>query len=123
MSNRYILNGKTPVPCDDLLTWIEWFKKVGNRIAITYLDGIPTFGPRGARHCINSMVTTIFTGIDHSRGKDNPPLLFETYVFKGPLDQEMDRYATWEEAEEGHKAMVQKVKEAIKCKKQIKTQH
>jgi hypothetical protein len=30
-------------------------------------------------------------------------------VFGGSLDQEMDRYCTWEEAEIGHDMMVQRV--------------
>lgn len=35
-----------------------------------------------------------------------PPLLFETMVFGGPDDQWMDRYTTWEQAEEGHAFVV-----------------
>ena len=38
------------------------------------------------------------------------PLLFETMVFGGKLDQEQKRYSTWEEAERGHAAMVERVK-------------
>lgn len=56
-------------------------------------------------------VSTIFLGLDHSWG-NSQPLLFETMVFGGPLDQEQDRYSTWEEAESGHKTMVERVKSA-----------
>jgi hypothetical protein len=35
-----------------------------------------------------------------------PPLIFETMVFGGSKDGEMDRYSTKEEAEKGHEAMV-----------------
>lgn len=34
-------------------------------------------------------------------------------VFGGEFDQEMERYATWEEAEEGHKRWVVKAEKGI----------
>ena len=58
-------------------------------------------------------ISTVFLGLDHQFGKGRP-LLFETMVFGGELDQEMDRYSTYEEAEKGHKFMVKRVKEKIK---------
>lgn len=54
------------------------------------------------------MVSTVFLGLDHQYG-DGPPLLFETMVFGGPLDHEMNRYSTWNEAEKGHQEMVERV--------------
>ena len=36
--------------------------------------------------------------------------MFETVVFGGPCDWELYRYCTWEEAEEGHAAVVQRCK-------------
>ena len=54
-------------------------------------------------------VSTVFLGIDHGHGMTDEPLLFETMVFGGPHDGEMDRYATWDEAMAGHAAMVAKV--------------
>jgi hypothetical protein len=55
-------------------------------------------------------VSTVFLGIDHSFNRDGPPLLFETMVFGGHLDQQMDRYATLEEAEAGHVRWVDRVR-------------
>jgi len=55
-------------------------------------------------------VSTVFLGIDHGHGMTDQPILFETMVFGGPLDGEMDRYATWDEAIAGHAAMVEQVK-------------
>lgn len=46
-------------------------------------------------------ISTVFLGIDHACGA-GPPVLFETMVFEGPLDQYCERYCTWEEAEQGH---------------------
>lgn len=57
-------------------------------------------------------VSTVFLGLDHNWGI-GAPLIFETMVFGGPLDQEMDRYSTWDEAEAGHAVMVQRVRDAI----------
>ena len=56
-------------------------------------------------------ISTVFLGLDHQYG-EGKPLLFETMVFGGELDQEQERYSTWEEAEEGHKIMIEKVKQA-----------
>jgi hypothetical protein len=54
-------------------------------------------------------VSTIFLGIDHSFGS-GPPLLFETMVFGGELDDEQERYSTEAQALAGHAAMVARVK-------------
>lgn len=54
-------------------------------------------------------VSTVFLGIDHSFGS-GPPLLFETMVFGGELDQEQERYSTEAEAAAGHRAMVERVR-------------
>jgi hypothetical protein len=56
-------------------------------------------------------VSTVFLGIDHAW--EGPPLLFETMVFGGPLDEEMERYSTWEEAERGHAVMARRVLAAL----------
>ena len=96
MSYMYILEGKTPVPCNDGLKWGRWFEKADRHVARTDEDGVD--------------VSTVFLGTDHGWGQGTP-LLFETMVFGGELDGEQERYSTWEEAEAGHKAMVERVKQ------------
>jgi hypothetical protein len=54
-------------------------------------------------------VSTVFLGIDRSFGS-GPPLLFETMVFGGELDDEQERYSTEAEALAGHAAMVRRVR-------------
>ena len=94
MNKKYILDGKTPVLCD-LMTWAEWFETPGNRtVAKTKIADV--------------LISTVFLGLDHSWG-EGPPILFETMIFGGKLDQEQERYSTWDEAEEGHKQMVERV--------------
>lgn len=60
------------------------------------------------------LISTVFLALDHSFG-DGPPLLFETMVFPNGDwgDLECERYATYEEAEKGHDAMVAKWREKL----------
>ncbi len=56
-------------------------------------------------------ISTVFLGIDHAFG-GGEPLLFETMVFGGELDQSQERYSTWDEAEARHKVWVERVIQA-----------
>lgn len=100
MSDRYILDAQgEPVPCEDLLTWARWYE-----------GGIEK--RRVARTTIGEVeVSTVFLALDHSFC-EGPPILYETMVFGGPLDQELDRYSTRSEAEAGHEKWVRMVQEA-----------
>jgi hypothetical protein len=96
MSDKYILDGHTPVPVETLEEWSNFFEDNDKRrVALTKLE-----------HC---RVSTVFLGINHRWGDDGPPLLFETMVFGGEHDEEMERYSTWDEAIAGHQKMVEKV--------------
>ncbi len=94
MSDRFILEDKVPVPCDDLIKWAKWFGTTENRrVASTDYDN-------------DVNVSTVFLGLDHSYG-GGPPLIFETMIFGGDHDSYQDRCSTWEEAEEMHKKACQ----------------
>ena len=54
--------------------------------------------------------------MDHSYGELSDPVLFETLVFDGPFDGEMNRYCTWDEAVRGHSEMVKKCGGVVKQK-------
>lgn len=54
-------------------------------------------------------VSTVWISLDHSFG-EGPPLIFETLIFGGGLDGDMERYSTLEAAHAGHEAVVQRVK-------------
>ncbi len=94
---RYILDGHEPVPYDGPLdaSWGAWFENFNNRrVAFTELS-----------NRVN--VSTVFLGTDHNfYAIEGPPILFETMIFVDGSEQGMDRYATWDEAEAGHNAMV-----------------
>lgn len=56
-------------------------------------------------------VSTVLLGIDHNFSGIGPPIIFETMVFESQdkLDElDLERYATKQEAEDGHQRMVTK---------------
>lgn len=93
MSRKAILDGKRVVPCDDILRWAAWFESSERVVACTEFEG--------------GVVSTVFLGVNH--GWNDKEEWFETMVFGGPMDGHQERYATWEEAEAGHKAILAKV--------------
>ena len=97
MNEKYILDGHKPVLCDDLMKWAKWFETADREVAKTSISDEIT-------------VSTVFLDLNHNYG-DGEPLLFETMIFDGKLDEEMERYSTWEDAEEGHKRWVARAKE------------
>ena len=98
MSDKYILDGQTPVLCDDLLTWAKWFETAKCHVAKTTVGDVE--------------VSTVFLGVNYNFRESGPPILFETMVFGGRLNQEQDHYATWQEAKQGHQAMVERATHA-----------
>ena len=96
MSN-FVLIDKKPVAEPDILTWSKWFESANRRVDETQIG--------------DASVSTVFLGIDHSFGS-GPPLLFETMVFCGPLDQEQDRCSTWEQAQRMHNDMCTRVRKS-----------
>ena len=99
LTKRYILEGREVREVSEA-AWYEWMAgDFGRRrIAVTELN--------------DAVVSTVFLPMDHGFDGD-PPILFETLVFGGPLDGELERYRTSEEAERGHAAMVERVKAAL----------
>ena len=92
---HYVLEGKE-IKEVDLMEWAMQFDTSDRHVTQDEIaDGVK--------------VSTVFLGLDHRYG-DGPPLLFETLVFNGELDGEMVRYSTWDEAEIGHKEMVERVR-------------
>ena len=62
----------------------------------------------GLDQCGPYHVSTVWLGLDHSFGGP-VPLIFETMVLDDDSnDVEMARYSTWEQAEEGHRVMVER---------------
>ncbi len=98
---KYILQGKIPKPVTDWLEWSKWYSNINNRIVKK------TDLPNDVR------VSTVFLGMDHSFGyfmnnesNNHTPILFETMIIGGEHDGYCDRYATWEQAEQGHEEAI-----------------
>jgi hypothetical protein len=94
MTDKYILAGKTPIKCGDILAWGKWRDANNNQVARTVKGEV--------------VVSTVFLGVDYAW--EGTPLLFETMIFGGEHDQDQWRHSTWEEAEEGHEAACLAVK-------------
>ncbi len=118
--NNYILNGKTPVPCRDIYRWGKWFESADRHVAKEMVGHI--------------MVSTVFLGLDHRHFGEGPPILFETMAFDqsqttpivelerpdgtickmGGHHPEVEgcsaRYCTWDEAEAGHRKVVNQLR-------------
>jgi hypothetical protein len=99
--SHYILDADNHVIKVDLITWAKWFENFTNRtVAYTEITS-------------ECYVSTVFVGINLSFVVDRPPLVFETMIFGGPLNQYQWRYASYDDAQTGHAAAVRKAREAI----------
>lgn len=101
VDDKYILDGHTPVQVFDLMEWARWYQVADRHVDETRIGRI--------------RISTVFLGMDHNWfGPSHPPVLFETMVFDGGvLHEAMLRYCTWEEAEAGHKDMVECVQAMV----------
>lgn len=103
----YILDANNqPVPVDDILEWGRFFAKADRHVAKTDINGV--------------FISTVFLGIDHRLDDSGPPLLFETMVFGGVLNEYQWRYSSWDDALTGHKTAVRKVREANKISNRLR---
>lgn len=84
-----------------LLEWAMWLENMQNSIDHT------TIG--------ETNVSTVFLGIDYNFCftdlPNHRPILFESMIFGGPLDQFQWRYSTLGEAKQGHAELVAAVRE------------
>jgi len=104
---NYILDGHKTVEEPDIMKWGAWFETAKRHVNVTTADVL-----FHGENVGQVKISTVFLGIDHSFG-EGEPLLFETMVFGGKLDQEMDRCSTWEGAEKMHELMCEKVKGSV----------
>jgi len=97
----YVLDDDHHVVECDVITWGIFFDRIENRlVAYTEITS-------------ETQVSTIFLGVNHRLYGKGPPILFETMIFGGPLNEHQWRYSSWDDAQEGHKAAVRKAREAI----------
>lgn len=101
----YVLDAEgCPIKAETRQEWYEFFNDNDRRrMALTEVGDV--------------RVSTVFLGIDHDFSRhsdyDDPtykPVIFETMVFGGPLDEECERYRTPAEWRAGHEKWVERVK-------------
>jgi len=93
----YILLNKKPVPVESNLDHAKWQESISDDAWKVKVEKIKDI-----------KISTVFLG--SSTGTEKPPLLFETLVSGGKFDGKQKRYAIWEDAEKGHKKIVDKIK-------------
>ncbi len=102
MHGRYILDDEgNPVVEEDILKWGHWFETNDRHVADDKVNGV--------------RISTVFLGLDHNFSFADgmgDPVLWETMVFGGTYDQEMDRYTSKDDALAGHARWVKKVRES-----------
>jgi hypothetical protein len=94
----FILDGHQAVPTESWLEWHKCFRDSEKRIV-------------GRTEIGKITISTVFLGMDHGWGPRSEGLVFETMVFGYDGNENMTtRYRTWEEAENGHKRIVEEMK-------------
>lgn len=82
----------------NLTAWSMWMERANRIVARTEIDDI--------------LISTVFLGIDHAWG-GGPPVLWETMVFGGPLDDYTARYTNRAAALANHHQMVMAVRYSL----------
>ena len=101
MGRYYILCDGDVIEEPDYTKWSAWFEstyKGVELIAESRLGG--------------STVSTRFLALSMMLDQDSPPMVFETTVDGGWLDNQRERFSSLEEATAGHENWVRRVKES-----------
>jgi hypothetical protein len=101
MGRYYILRAGALVEEPDHDKWSEWYE--------SSYESVRSIASTKVRY---GTVSTVFLGMNMALSKDGPPLLFETRVKGGWLDDEWERFSSLEEAKAGHEAWVARVQAA-----------
>lgn len=92
----YRLEDHQVVPCPDVEIWaIEQNDEDRHLVAETVIG--------------DTEVRTVFFGIDASEGRDERPSVFVTKILWNDKPIEHHFYATWEEAETGHREVCERI--------------
>lgn len=93
----WVLNDEgEPVAVESVQEWSTWFS-TGDRRHVAE----DTVG--------DVRVSTVFLGLDHNFTGNGKPVLWESMVFGGELDQEQWRYDSLQAAMDGHGELLRKV--------------
>jgi hypothetical protein len=96
----YILRDNQVIEEPDHEKWLQW-----HQTSFEQVRAVAHTSTRFGR------VATVFLGVNMTLAKDAPPLLFETRVIGGWLNDEWERFSTLADAQAGHEAWVARVHE------------
>lgn len=100
MSDKYTINAAgDPVPEPDLMTWARWLETADRKVARDQIG--------------DTVVSTVFLGIDHGHGFTDEPLLYETMIFGGPHNDYQERCSTKAQALDMHEVAVKLARSAL----------
>jgi len=99
MGRYYILCGDAVVEEPDFGKWVAWHADWYEKLRCVARTSVK-FGA----------VATVFLGMNMAVAESERPLLFETRVMGGWLNDQWERYSTLEEARAGHGAWVARVR-------------
>ena len=103
MGRYYILHAGQVVEEPDYATWAKWYED--------FYDAVRRVARTELQH---GTVMTTFLAMSMNLSKTDPPMLFETRVSGGWMDDQWERYSTLEDAKAGHEAWVARVGAAEK---------
>jgi hypothetical protein len=100
----YKLEGKTTVPVtsEEFFLWAATHPDERHAV-------VSQVGFKDGSSGDEVSVSTVFLGVNHRFIPGQAPLVFETMVFGGTMDNSQWRYSTWEEAEAGHERVLQQL--------------
>jgi hypothetical protein len=101
MGRYYILRDGEVVEEPDYDTWSAWFESAFKDVELVAESRVG-----------GSTVSTRFLGLNMTLDQDAPPMVFETTVKGGWLDNRRERFSSLEEANAGHEAWVRRVEES-----------
>jgi hypothetical protein len=97
--------------------FFQHYDRDGNRITEAAWQVLHAYDPFYFRVALSHVgeveISTVLLPFDHAlfRKADEPPMIFETMVFGGAIDQYQERYSTELEALTGHGRWVERVRE------------
>jgi len=103
MSRYFILRDGEVIEEPDHRSWSEWYEASFGEVECVDRTQLK-----------QATVSTHFLAVDMTLARDASPMLFETTVKGGWLDNQRERFSTLEEATAGHQSWVQRVREIEK---------
>jgi hypothetical protein len=101
---RYILKDREVVACNDPVIWPMYMFMKDHTVAHSVIT-IEFWGQKFETY----EILTVFTGMDNGLASGAPPIVFESRVYGGLLNNHAFHSDDWDLAERNHESLKQKV--------------